>query len=167
MRIVFLDFDGVLNSSEYIDWTSALFTPEQIDPRAILLVNQLLIRGRAKVVVSSSWRLVRTDEEMQAILDERGFTGEIVGVTPTLHRTRDGIPRGRGDEIRQWLDEHAGEVEGFVVLDDDGGAMQPIVHRLVLTDPTKGMRESDLEQAHPLLVRPPELPLLDAPPEWA
>ena len=155
MRIVFLDFDGVLNSSRYIAWDEALFTSSQIDPQAVALVNELLVRTDAKVVVSSSWRLIHTDEALSALLTERGFTGELVGTTPRLHRTGEGIPRGRGDEIRAWLDEQRERVEGFVVLDDDDSGMRPVAEHLVLTNPTVGLLTSDLERACELILRAP------------
>jgi hypothetical protein len=138
MKVVFLDFDGVLNSSTFIDFGVALFTADQIDARAVTILNGLLERSGAKVVVSSSWRRIHTIEALLELLRARGFTGEIVGVTPSLHLSPDGIPRVRGHEIQMWLDEQPTPVERFVILDDDS-EMAGVAHRLVRTDPAVGL----------------------------
>ena len=154
MRVVFLDFDGVLNSQKYIDWDVALYTSAQIDPRAVALVNDLVSRSDAKVVVSSSWRLIHTDRGLSRLLGERGFSGEIIGTTPRLHSTGLGIPRGRGDEIRAWLNEYREQVEGFVVLDDNGDEMGPVARHLILADPACGLVDSDVERACEVILKP-------------
>ena len=136
MKILFLDIDGVLNDSAWMttlkkgDEANRVYGSgdewwiDMLEPRAMLLLNDLLERTGAKVVVSSTWRLRHTPEALQKLMEVRGFTGEVIGRTPR-------ISLGRGIEIRQWLKEHP-EVESFAIVDDDSD-MEPHMDRLVQT----------------------------------
>jgi hypothetical protein len=125
--ILFLDFDGVLNSAAFFR------SPESkdgeagaLDPKAVARLNTIIAKTGAKVVVSSSWRYGRSVAELQAILDERGFVGEVIDKTADAIHMDAADPKesgfyrayARGDEIREWLDRHP-EVKSFVALDDD------------------------------------------------
>lgn len=138
MKVLFLDIDGVLNSSA---WMITLkkgkeanrvyggdgdqWWIDMLEPRAVLLLNEVLECTGAKVVLSSTWRLRHTPEAMQRLLKTRGFTGEVIGRTPRMAGQR-------GYEIRQWLKEHP-EVETYAIVDDDSD-MEPIKdHRFIQT----------------------------------
>ena len=118
--IIFLDIDGVLNSVDY--FTNRRNEDEDrweddIDPRTIELLNDFLGED-GLVVVSSTWRLDSNKEELQKILDARGFTGKIIGCTDNLR-----ISYGsRGLEIRKWLSDNIDDSQDFyryVIFDDD------------------------------------------------
>lgn len=122
MKVIFLDMDGVLNNAE---WMKARDTDPDvkeedrrwvgmIDPAAVEVLNEIVAKSGAKVVVSSTWRLIHPPADMQRFLEARGFKGEIIGSTPRS-ALRD---CQRGDEIKRWLDQHE-EVTEFVALDDD------------------------------------------------
>ena len=114
-RIVFLDIDGVLAPIRRWDRYGDL------DPACIQVLNEIVARGFADVVVSSTWRHGKTVAELQEILEAEGFTGFVLDKTPT------GAPGAdRGEEIAAWLTEHA--VGGYVIIDDHrrhGRAAQP------------------------------------------
>jgi hypothetical protein len=126
MRIIFLDIDGVLNSEEDPDFSKELFNPVDINPKFIKRLNKIIEDTGANVVISSSWRrsdygtglMGLTIDELRAGLKGRGFTGQIVSVTPHLYRTFDGKMKDRTDEIQKWLDDCEYEIESFVILDD-------------------------------------------------
>lgn len=112
MLLIFLDFDGVLNSVPFMERLQErlqaegkpLATRYTIDPVAVELLNGLIEETGAKVVVSSSWRKLFDVPELQAILVEQGFRGNIVDVTPDLSRepvTRSNQKHERGHEIEQ------------------------------------------------------------------
>jgi hypothetical protein len=141
VRVLFLDFDGVLNSDRFAAEGPATpegegwWGPSALDPRALELLRRLVETARCEVVISSTWRLNHTRAELAALLGV-----EVLDVTPRLHRTPDGVPRTRGDEIRAWLESHP-EVEGWVAVDDD-----PVdVTSCVRTDPAVGLTEADVE----------------------
>jgi len=127
MNIIFLDIDGVLNCQEFYTrrQKSELGTYPlcEIDPWRIELLNDLCKKVDAKIVISSTWRMGRTTEELQNIFREVGFTGEIIDCTPFYSHSES----VRGDEIRGWIkdNEKLLDVENYwdfhtyVIIDDD------------------------------------------------
>ncbi|MBR4864842.1 MAG: hypothetical protein IKU07_09720 [Oscillospiraceae bacterium] len=115
MKVIFLDFDGVLNSNAYLMRSGGQGVT--IDPARMVLLKQIVDATGAKIVLSSSWRL-----HWSAVPEECNFTGrqieeifaahemKIWDKTPTVGRRREG-------QIKQFLDDHP-EIENFVVLDD-------------------------------------------------
>ena len=126
-RVVFLDIDGVLAPIRRWDRYGDL------DPACIQVLNEIVARGDADVVVSSTWRYGKSVAELQEMLAAVGFTGCVLDKTPT------GAPGAdRGDEIAAWLAEHA--VAGYVIIDDHGdmGQLRP---QLLQTHPAQGLSE--------------------------
>ncbi len=155
MKVVFLDFDGVLNSVAWIKGgrRGEREMPDKVlDPAAVLRVNTLCERTGAVVVISSTWRLFK--EDCVALLCRRGFTGTVVGKTPD-HSWQPGdasnlwASRSRGSEIQAWLDAHPG-VEAFVILDDDAD-MAHLMDKLVQTDFERGLTDAHVERAVAML----------------
>lgn len=134
--IVFLDFDGVLNNDAWI-YSHSERGFGHIDPSRVQLVNDLLHRTGAHVVVSSAWRILHSLPGLRRGLAAKGFRGRIVGVT-------DRAGHIRGHEIGRWLEENG--KRPFVILDDnsDMGALLPY---LVKTDPNVGLIVADVERA--------------------
>jgi hypothetical protein len=138
-RVIFLDFDGVLAPIRRWDRYGDL------DPACIQVLNEIVARGGADVVVSSTWRYGKTVAELQEILDAVGFTGRVVDKTPI------GAPgANRGEEIAAWLAEHA--VGGYVIIDDHV-VMGELRTQLVLTQPGHGLQPADAPRAIAALVR--------------
>ena len=117
-----------------------------LDPARVAILNGVLERADAVVVLSTSWRNWPDQGLVAEKLAEAGFRGNVVGGTPGWLGPR----KSRGDEIQAWLDEHDGEVEAFVILDDsdDMGALMPY---LVLTDPVDGLTEAHVPRLLELL----------------
>lgn len=165
VKLVVLDFDGVLNSKQFWVrrlvrnpfWKLAERAQKDLDPEAIGHLNRVIRETGAKVVVSSTWRKGRTVEELQQILDRNGFVGEVVGKTPSLCWADDGRRLWRGDEIQAWLDQHP-EVDSFAIVDDDSD-MSHLMHRLVLTRWNKGLKTGHAD----LLIRLLNDPLQSGP----
>ena len=116
-----------------------------LDPACVQVLNEIVARGEADVVVSSTWRYGKTIAELQAMLEEQGFIGRVVDKTPT------GIPGAdRGAEIAAWLARHA--VGGYVIIDDhvDMGELRS---HLVQTQPAHGLQPTDAARAIEVLRR--------------
>jgi HAD domain in Swiss Army Knife RNA repair proteins len=152
-RVVFLDIDGVLAPIRRWDRYGDL------DRACIQVLNEIVARGGADVVVSSTWRYGKTVTELRELLEAQEFTGCVVDKTPT------GAPGvDRGDEIAAWLAEHT--VAGYVIIDDhvDMGALRT---RLVQTHSAHGLQPADAPRAIAMLLRPlgggPVDPLPDRP----
>ena len=126
MRVIFLDFDGVLNATGPDDVASVatrdasfeLWSAEQLDRWRVELVNDIIDRTGAVVVLSTSWRNMHTTTVLRRILKSMGFLGHIIGTTPQLHRGATGQQMGRCDEISQLLFALGDAVESYVILDD-------------------------------------------------
>ena len=168
IKVVFLDFDGVLNNDVWIKerWAAGegQIVLTQVMPEHVALLNQLLERSGAKVVISSSWRhhyglfdtLSRSGRDagdsLKNILERAGFKGELIGRTPDgWPGIRFSEPRLRGKEIQAWITEwqRSGKplVEKFVILDDDDDMAHLRKNHFVQTDPMKGLIQADVDKA--------------------
>jgi hypothetical protein len=150
MRVIFLDFDGVLNvDTDEPDTSGELWTERWLDERLVGRLAHLVAQSGARVVISSSWRQRRTLAELEAMLALRGYGGGVHSVTPRLPRPAEGEHLVRASEIAAWLDAHA-EVSAFVILDDDRD-FGPLTARHVRTDSAVGLTEEDVRRALHLL----------------
>jgi uncharacterized protein YqgQ len=146
--IIFLDFDGVLNSQRWMEAnrhlvkTVELWLCKNLDHAAVARVEKISKATGAKVVISSSWRRMFSLEQLQQILKDFGFTGEVIGITPKQDQER-------GIEIQTWLNEH-GPIESFVILDDDSD-MVHLMHKLVQTTFEDGLQDEHVEKAIAIL----------------
>lgn len=146
MKVIFLDVDGVLND---------FFTEERtksgwifISEKYILRLKQIIEATGAKVVLSSDWRYGMDDEnpdedfiELRDKLLE--YDIHIMDKTPVINNGRH-----RGTEIKKWLDDHEGEVENYVIIDDRYD-MSPCYDHLVRTG--DGMEDIDVTDAIAIL----------------
>lgn len=137
MKLIFLDIDGVLNhelhykhrAGEGWEKDEPPHPFDDIDTFAVEMLNYIIEKTKAKVVISSSWRMGREIGELQGILDCMGFEGEIIDKTPLLHFGKlKGYSRSvpRGCEIKAWLEMNKdllgkgiGKYRSYVILDDD------------------------------------------------
>lgn len=126
LRIIFLDVDGVLNCQDYYTKgrVHEQYPLSEICPDRIKLLNGLCERTGAKVVISSSWRIGRTIEELRNIFNEMGATFEIIDKTPVLDLKFKGAVRG--NDINLWIEENTGligqtrqEYKQYAIIDDD------------------------------------------------
>ena len=129
-KLIFLDIDGVLNSQLYAEKhikednesnTSVKYPMSEIDPISVGFLNGLIEDTGAEVVISSTWRFGHTIEELQNILEQRGFKGKIIGFTPDLHSKEPAALRG--NEIYKWMEDNIEyserELTPYVIFDDD------------------------------------------------
>lgn len=166
MKLLFLDIDGVLNcdiymsSDEYLAECKSLgIVPEgrevmdkahylHIDPAAMKLLNVLVERSETKVILSSTWRLRYSLEEMRAMFKKRGATFQIEGVTPAKMSWR---PRGM--DVAEYLSsiKKNGEVpEAFVILDDID-EFSKLKDHFVQTSEEEGLTQEDVGRALKIL----------------
>lgn len=153
MNVIFLDIDGVLNSVDFIERVTEAgrggkfgtneYWSAHLDPERIKHLNRLIAESDAKVVISSTWRIGKTPERMQEILEMKGFEGEVIGCTTT-----DDLGC-RGHQIQAWLDVNP-ETLSFVILDDDpdmGPLMPYLVKTTYLDWENGGLRDEHVEKA--------------------
>lgn len=144
-KIIFLDVDGVLNNESWLIKCAeeSHYYPirHSLEHRALSLLAHIVRETGASVVISSSWRKIRSAKEsLLFYLDHWNIP--LAGETPDVG----GI---RGDDIQAWLDEHP-EVERFVILDDDDD-MGDLIPHLVQTTWKNGLQPIHKDAAIHLL----------------
>ncbi len=149
--LLFLDFDGVIctRSSLVYAMTKENRDVEMLDPVCIERLNQIVEATGAKIVISSTWRIIHTLDELKLWLKEKGFRGEVIGKTPVLHTER-------GHEIQTWIGlyETSGlSPKGMVIIDDDAD-MAHLSHKLVRTNMDGGLLDHHVDQAIKILKEP-------------
>lgn len=130
--VIFLDGMGTLNGHA----ARMAGGDDAVDRDMCAIVNLVVARTGARIVVSSSWRF-------EAGCRRRMLEG---GLADAFHADwstgpwRDLPGRNRrGEEIQAWLDAHP-EVTRWVILDDDMGMLRHQLRRHVRTDHAKGLR---------------------------
>ena len=99
MKVIFLDFNGIVDTYEDMD---------EINLGNLERLKRLCELCNASVVYSSSNRYSKFGKELIIKMMELGLN--IVGLTPKLD--------SREEEINKYLEEHP-EIDNYVVLDDD------------------------------------------------
>ncbi len=157
MRLVFLDFDGVLNSRALVERAPSPLAigPGLLDADAVMRVERFCVAAGAEIVVTSTWRLTFDRAALEDMLRAKGLiTARVRGVTPMIPHKR-----GRGQEIQTWLDEaidadRAAPLEGIVILDDDPDMLH-LMPWLVQTSFDTGVTAAHLDEAMTIVRRPP------------
>jgi hypothetical protein len=154
MRIVFLDFDGVLNSRALVERSATPYAPgiELLADDAVARVERLCVDAGASIVVSSTWRLTFDRAALQEMLRAKGLaTTTILDITPMIPHKR-----GRGQEIQLWLDTapraRGFPVEGLVILDDEPDMLH-LTPWLVLSSFETGLTDAHVALAMSVLTR--------------
>lgn len=146
MKVIFLDFDGVLVNRESLRAASG--REAQADSSCVRALNTITDATGAQIVVSSTWRIGMKLPDLRGLLKSWGATGIVLARTPHM-----GFSIRRGSEIKAWIDMYESSrepVESFVILDDDSD-MDALGVFLVQTKFDSGLTDSDAEQAIEML----------------
>lgn len=146
MKVLFLDFDGVLNSIQYAVLMRRRGDDgygEAFDPLAVSNLLEVLDRvPDLKIVVSSAWRLGDTVEGLRDLLSKNGIPAERI-IDKTANQSQKGYERGY--EIQDWLEAHP-EVTEFAIVDDDSDMLESQKERFVHTSYMHGLIWGDALQ---------------------
>ena len=133
--IVFIDIDGVLAHFRTTfasgHWPHNLDNMDQFDDIAIKMLQRLTREFDVKFVVSSTWRM--------------NFTYQQIGKAfnlPTIGSTDQGSGI-RGDQIKRWLDVNPTNI--YAILDDSQDMRPEQMSFLVLCDCDNGMTAKNYE----------------------
>ena len=145
MRVIFLDYDGVVNNlvfhtidgepDFYYDRTEG--KPRQVnDFQAVAWLNKICREFNCEIVITSTWR---SSDKYKEYLYNAGFKGKIIGRTPSLGTKR-------GLEIQEWLNNNKEKtIEDFIILDDDADMVHLKSH-LIQTNTFRGLGFAEYEQ---------------------
>lgn len=163
--IIFLDFDGVLNTEKYYCELKSNGLPSDdkygqlFDPEAVANLRKIIDATDACIVVSSSWRYMGLNV-LQRMWYDRDLPGRIVDITP-LHLLDDKLRDTdlnqvdvlslcRGNEIKWYFDEVLdanSNSRRFVIFDDLKDVLPELQDHFVRIDPVVGITEGDVEWA--------------------
>ena len=127
MKIIFLDIDGVLNTSKTFEeiYNESKLTGVRripIDESKVKLLSYVISKTNAKIVLTSIWKLDYKKENniliptsdytitLDKILNKYGI--KIYDITPIDKN------RIRQNEINMWLEGHH-DIDDFVIIDDE------------------------------------------------
>ncbi|TJZ75595.1 HAD domain-containing protein [Chitiniphilus eburneus] len=134
MKVLFLDFDGVLNSvrtaTAFGDYPHKLDQIQKFDAVALQLIRNLNAAG-VSIVISSAWRTFCTQRDI-----ERAMGLRLAGETPKSASGR------RGEEIKTWLDANP-DVTEYAIVDDDSDMLPEQMERFVQTNRQEGLSLAD------------------------
>lgn len=88
-KIIFLDFDGVLNTEHYQDLLQYQGKPWQdehgafFDPNAVKQLKRIIDATDADIAVESSWKYLGLDA-MKELWRVRNLPGKINDITPSM-----------------------------------------------------------------------------------
>lgn len=150
MKVLFLDIDGVLNSTDYYMRDEDIpdtrpYPLNEIDPLAVDLLNKIIKATGSKVVVSSSWRVL---EGFDNLYERFGIQSPLCGKTPSIFGRR-------GKEILEYLNSHP-DIENYVILDDYDFPdveleNEPLKSHFVQTNYNRGLTVENTEKAIKIL----------------
>ena len=167
-KVIFLDFDGVLNTEEYFASLEEKGLPTEdafgtlFCPNAVRNLQQIIDATDALIVVSSSWRFAGL-ETLKQMWKERALPGTLYDIT-SLYVADDYIcthiedkdfdyheamTSTREMEISTWLQEHS-EVTDYVILDDLDSFRQHEAH-FIKINPRIGITNEEIKRAITIL----------------
>lgn len=159
MRLVFLDFDGVVAPLEYGEPRRPVLSDlvdggiVEFDCGCVAELNLICDTGRAFIVVSSSWRYAMKDLlTCRAVLHQQGIRAPVIGMTETF-------PEYGGKEMSRWYEIKRylmgiDDLESFVILDDCDMGFSEVKLRWVKTSLTTGLTRRDAVAALAILETP-------------
>lgn len=158
MKLIFLDFDGVISNEE---------SRYALNGKKMELVKQICDATGAKIVISSSWRFMDVEHTLQSI-EESGRDNDpfiladyVIDITPRFHfKYKDEyVTIHRGEEIQhiiykyRWNYEKLGvdKLTNYLILDDDTDMLLWQAEHFVKTDPYEGITEDDVKKSIDIL----------------
>ena len=142
MKVLFLDYDGVINKIGGSYSTATRPGKNGIimsEPELVYRVNLIVDRTECEIVLSSSWRHF---EDWREQMQESGIFRPMLDRTPLRGQSR-------GHEIQEWLDAHP-EVTRYAILDDESDMLAGQAHSFFKTETAEGLTQeiADAVESH-------------------
>ena len=142
MKIIFLDFDGVMDNEYYDHILSKAGKPIAdeygllFDPECVKNLKHIIDNTGADIVISSTWKDLMSYKDILDMWKYRGLPGFVTDVTPT-------ISNHRGNEIDAWLEECRHDCQYAIIDDLDASNFNPHqIEHLFVVNPYCGLDEA-------------------------
>lgn len=165
-KVIFLDFDGVLNTLKYQEFLKKegkktqdelcpLFDPEAVNNLKVI-VDAV---PTANIVINSTWKY-EGKEWIDKLWRKRSLPGRVHSVTPCYQPdfsviNLEEIPiemlAGKGYDIKQWIDKYAPSGCQYVILEDDDHFLPEQLPHLIQINDRVGLTEKDAVKAIDIL----------------
>ena len=166
-KIIFLGFDGVLNTEHYQGLLQYQGKPWQdehgafFDPNAVKQLKRIIDATNADIVVESSWKYLGLDA-MKELWDVRNLPGRIIDITPStisdeyllssdLENIHPSLLHCKGVEIASWLSKYETQDLKYVIIDDEYVILDSQLPYFILINPYEGITEEQANQVISML----------------
>ena len=156
-KIIFLDFDGVLNTEYHqrqLQFEGKIWQDRHgasFDPEAVKQLQAIVDKTHADIVIESSWKYLGL-EAMQDMWKDRQLPGKVIGITPSaisdnillstdLDVLDSSMLHCKGAEIASWLHENNMQEVPYVIIDDEYVILESQLPHFILTNPYDGLIE--------------------------
>ena len=154
-KIIFLDFDGVLNTEHYQNYLTYERKPWQdkhgalFDPEAVRQLKRIVDVTKADIVIESSWKYLGL-AAMREMWKERDLPGNLIDITDSsisdnwllsanLDDIDPAIGHCKGMEIASWLADNTKNDVNYVIIDDEDVCLASQTSHFILTNPHDGI----------------------------
>lgn len=128
MKVIFLDIDGVLcTTNEFlmdkVKFHKKNFVPSFVNmpypfnARCVGVLNEILLKTDAEIVLSSDWRKFWDLKKLDLIFRSSGVVKSPINVTTVDLVSMNWLEKNRANEIGVFLLSHS-EITNWVVIDD-------------------------------------------------
>jgi hypothetical protein len=160
MKVLFLDIDGVLNSTKWYmkrqklkeEGKTFMWRDEaEFDPEAVAHLEKIMVaHPDVEIVISSTWRILHPLAEIRGYIKTAGgelASSKVIDKTPR-GKMVDGFEMSsiRGDEIKRWMDLLGDEIKSYVILDDDSDMRPDQKENFVQTNHMNGLTDADAQK---------------------
>ena len=156
-KIIFLDFDGVLNTEYHqrqLQHEGKVWQDRHgacFDPKTVKQLQSIVDMTHADIVIESSWKYLGL-EAMQEMWQDRQLPGRVIDITPSvisddmllstdLEQISPSALHCKGAEIALWLNDNCMKNASYVIIDDEYVIMESQLPHFILTNPYDGLTE--------------------------
>ena len=166
-KIIFLDFDGVLNTEHYqglLQYQGKSWQDEYgafFDPKSVKQLKKIIDATDADIVVESSWKYLGLDA-MKELWKVRSLPGRVIDITPSsvsdeylsnvdLDNLDASMLHCKGLEIASWLSKYETQDIRYVIIDDEYVILDSQLSHFILTNPYEGITEEQADKTISIL----------------
>lgn len=139
---ILIDIDGVLATNQTPTMSKSLWYNERaypFDKNCVNVLNQILLKTNAEIILTSDWRRVFDIDELDKIFKFNKVIKSPVDITSVLS--------SRDNEIRDFVTKN--KLSNFVIIDDS--QLKGYKERFIRTNPEKGLQNEHLKRIVKLL----------------